>query len=188
MNIGVILLKFTKLLKLTIFKKTLLLALIAFWQGRDILSVVYAATEGVVEVYHALNLLKAICYLRELCGEEFLLSCQHLKVCRLGVAHKLSGAIYCALKGCNLVFADILLAASCLALCKGVVHLIARYEQGVTEGDKSLLLLCFCDFKVCALCPCAEDVCSEASGESDEPACWRCYRLTQLVLPAEATA
>ena len=65
MNIGVILLKFTKLLKLTILKSfgTRLLALASFWQGRDILCMVYAAAEGVVEVYYALNLLKAIGYL-----------------------------------------------------------------------------------------------------------------------------
>ena len=40
-----------------------LLALVAFWQGRDILCMVYTAAEGVVEVYYALNLLKAIGYL-----------------------------------------------------------------------------------------------------------------------------
>ena len=68
MNIGTIILKFTKLLKLTFFQKSFgtwysLLAFASFWQGGDILCMVYAAAEGVVEVYYTLNLLEAIGYL-----------------------------------------------------------------------------------------------------------------------------
>ena len=40
-----------------------LLAFASFWQGGDILCMVYAAAEGVVEVYYTLNLLEAIGYL-----------------------------------------------------------------------------------------------------------------------------
>jgi hypothetical protein len=57
-----------------------------------------------------------------------LLSSQNLQVGGLRVAHKLSGAINCALQDGNLLYADIGLAASRASSCYGGINLASGLQ------------------------------------------------------------
>ena len=100
-----------------------------------------SASEGLVEIYYALDLIKPVGCLGKLGLQKVLLGCEYFQVVRISVVHQELGVPYCSLEVDDLFLAEFHSLLCSLPHGKCIVHFHSRIKKALSEPVCSLLVL-----------------------------------------------
>ena len=139
-----------------------------------------SASEGLVEIYYTLDLVKSVGCLGKLGLQKVLLGCEHFQVVGISVLHQELGIPHCGLETDDLLLAKFDALLGCLPHREGVVHLHSSVEKTLTEQVASLLVLRLCSLEACLVDATAEARLSKSCKEVCDQTAWSS---TMLPLP-----